>query len=503
MEKLELFNVSKYYSKFRALSDVSLKLFPGEIHALMGENGAGKTTLIKVLAGVLKADQINIKIDGYNSNINSSSDSKKLGFKFIHQELNIIPYLSVAENMLLNHSYPMIYGLFINWNKLHLLAENALSELGINHINTRFKCAQLSSGDQMLVRIASCLVKDKHSIPSLYVFDEPTAALTIQESEKLFKAIENLKKKGAAILYVSHRINEVLEISDKITVLRDGKNVFSERTSLISKEKIIKEMTGRDLSESFPKRSVKLNNKLVFKIKKASTRKIKDINFEVHKGEIFGITGLANSGQSELFNMILGVDFLTKGSLSFLNKVYAPIGPKDAWIRKISFVPPERRKDALMLKMSVKSNTVVSHHSELSKFFFLANKKSENEKTSDLSSKVKLKYKNNDQSIYQLSGGNQQKVVFSRALASNPQLLLLDEPTRGVDVGAKFDIYNLIRDLSKKGCSIILNSSDLSEILGMCDRILILSEYKQKQILKNSNLSSKILLTNFYEDEVA
>ena len=201
--------------------------------------------------------------------------------------------------------------------------------------------------------------------------------------------------------------------------------------------------------------------------------------------------------------MILGVDFLTKGSLSFLNKVYVPSEPKDAWIRKISFVPPERRKDALMLKMSVKSNTVVSHHSELSKFFFLANKKSENEKTSDLSSKVKLKYKNNDQSIYQLSGGNQQKVVFSRALASNPQLLLLDEPTRGVDVGAKFDIYNLIRDLSKKGCSIILNSSDLSEILGMCDRILVLNEYKQKQILKNSNLSSKILLTNFYEDEVA
>ncbi|SVD14970.1 uncharacterized protein METZ01_LOCUS367824, partial [marine metagenome] len=297
MEKLELFNVSKYYSKFRALSDVSLKLFPGEVHALMGENGAGKTTLIKVLAGVLKADQINIKIDGYNSNINSSSDSKKLGFKFIHQELNIIPQLSVAENLLLNHSYPMIYGLFINWNKLYLLAKNALSELGINHINTRFKCAQLSSGDQMLVRIASCLVKDKHSIPSLYVFDEPTAALTIQESEKLFKAIENLKKKGAAILYVSHRINEVLEISDKITVLRDGRNVFSERTSLISKEKIIKEMTGRDLSESFPKRSVKLNNKPVFKIKKASTRKIKDINFEVHEGEILGITGLANSGQ--------------------------------------------------------------------------------------------------------------------------------------------------------------------------------------------------------------
>ena len=230
MQKLELLNLSKSFSGFKALSNVNIELLSGQTHALMGENGAGKTTLIKILAGILKPDQMMMKIDNNIQKVNSAIDSKNLGFNFIHQELNIVSYLSVAENMFLSHPYPMRFGALINWNKIYKLSKDALKQLDITHINVENKCASLSTGDQMLVKIASCLIKTNTS-PTLYVFDEPTAALTIQESEKLFKVISNLKKKNAIILYVSHRMNEILEISDKVTILRDGLKVLTEPSS--------------------------------------------------------------------------------------------------------------------------------------------------------------------------------------------------------------------------------------------------------------------------------
>ena len=500
MKKLELLNLTKSFSKFKALSNVSIELLSGETHALMGENGAGKTTLIKVLAGILKPDQMIMKIDNNIQNIHSSIQSKNLGFNFIHQELNIVSYLSVAENMFLNHPYPKKYKTIIDWNKIYKLSRKALEELGVTHIDVKKKCAKLSTGDQMLVKIASCLIKTA-TTPTLYVFDEPTAALTLQESEKLFKVINNLKRKGAIILYVSHRMNEILEISDKVTVLRDGIKVLTDKTSELSKEKIIRNMVGKDLSDNFPERTGNINENIVIDVNNVHTKNIRNINFKIKAGEVLGIAGLSNSGQREIFNMLMGVDNIAKGKISFMDQKYEPNSPSDAWKKLISFVPRERRKEALMLKMSVKSNTTTPHYSKLSKFFFLANKQQENLITNNYSKKVQLKYENMNQSIYQLSGGNQQKVVFSRALASNPKLLLLDEPTRGVDVGAKLDIYNLIIQLTKNGCGIILNSSDLSEIMGMCDKILILKDHEQYKILENFKINSQDVLANFYESK--
>ena len=500
MKKLELLNLTKSFSSFKALSNVSIELLSGETHALMGENGAGKTTLIKVLAGILKPDQMIMKIDNNIQNIYSSIQSKNLGFNFIHQELNIVSYLSVAENMFLNHPYPKKYKTIIDWNKIYKLSSKALEELGVTHIDVKKKCAKLSTGDQMLVKIASCLIKTD-TTPTLYVFDEPTAALTLQESEKLFKVINNLKKRGAIILYVSHRMNEILEISDKVTVLRDGIKVLTEKTSELSKEKIIRSMVGKDLSDNFPQRTGNINENIVIDVNNVHTKNIKNINFKIKAGEVLGIAGLSNSGQREIFNMLMGVDNIAKGKISFMDQKYEPTSPSDAWKKLISFVPRERRKEALMLKMSVKSNTTTPHYSKLSKFFFLANKQEENLITNNYSKKVQLKYNNINQSIYQLSGGNQQKVVFSRALASNPKLLLLDEPTRGVDVGAKLDIYNLIIQLTKNGCGIVLNSSDLSEIMGMCDKILILKDHEQYKILENFKINSQDVLANFYESK--
>ncbi len=282
MQKLELLNLSKSFSGFKALSDVNIELLSGETHALMGENGAGKTTLIKILAGILKPDQMMMKIDNNIQKVNSAIDSKNLGFNFIHQELNIVSYLSVAENMFLSHPYPMRYGALINWNKIYKLSKDALKQLDITHINVEDKCASLSTGDQMLVKIASCLIKTETS-PTLYVFDEPTAALTIQESEKLFKVISNLKKKNAIILYVSHRMNEILEISDRVTVLRDGIKVLTEEISNLSKEKIIRGMIGKDLSDNFPKKTGKLNDKVIIDVSNGHTKNIKNINFKINQ----------------------------------------------------------------------------------------------------------------------------------------------------------------------------------------------------------------------------
>ena len=269
----------------------------------------------------------------------------------------------------------------------------------------------------------------------------------------------------------------------------------------ISKEKIIRSMVGKDLSDNFPERTGNINENIVIDVNNVHTKNIRNINFKIKAGEVLGIAGLSNSGQREIFNMLMGVDNIAKGKISFMDQKYEPNSPSDAWKKLISFVPRERRKEALMLKMSVKSNTTTPHYSKLSKFFFLANKQQENLITNNYSKKVQLKYENINQSIYQLSGGNQQKVVFSRALASNPKLLLLDEPTRGVDVGAKLDIYNLIIQLTKNGCGIVLNSSDLSEIMGMCDKILILKDHEQYKILENFKINSQDVLANFYESK--
>ena len=497
-QKLEIFGVSKSFSGVKALSDVSLTIKPGEIHALMGENGAGKSTLIKILAGVLKADSLDIEIDCKKVNLKSPEDSKLLGFRFIHQELNIVPQLSVAENIVLGLNYPRKLKLFINWTNLHKLAENALKKLGIDNISTNSLCGDLSPGDQMLCRIASCLVNDGQTPPSLYVFDEASASLSSHETSRLFSAINNLKENGAAVLYVSHRMNEVLEISDKVSVLRDGKGVLSISIRCASKEKIISAMVGRNLSTMINNSPLLTKEKLVLEVDKLFADGVGPITFELRKGEVLGIAGVNNSGQSELLHALIGSRKMSGGKIKYLGKSYNPDSPEYAWKRNISYIPGERRKSAIMLKMSVKTNLLISHYKKLSRLGLFTNKDKENSEAMSLTKLVKLKFERLSQPIFQLSGGNQQKVVFGRALSGNPNLLLLDEPTRGVDVGAKFDIYQIIKNLVKDGCSVILNSTDLEELLNLCDRVLIMRKGRQCLILDNKNISSEDLLKSFH-----
>ncbi|PCJ87883.1 MAG: ABC transporter ATP-binding protein [Hyphomicrobiales bacterium] len=502
MHGLSIRNVSKSFAGAKALSSVDLDLIPGEVHALMGENGAGKSTLIKILAGVQSADSLEVLKDGKPITLATSADAHNAGFRFIHQELNIVPHLSVAENISLGIPYPLKFGIAIDWRALENRATDALARLGVDHINVRQKAAQLSTGDRMLTKIASSLVSSGDDSAEFYVLDEPTASLSGDESEKLFQVIAELKKSGMAILYVSHRMNEVMSICDRVSVLRDGEKVFTAPIADTNRDDIIFAMTGRTIGEAYPARAKPHGTQIACAAKAASTAHVKELNFELRSGEILGIAGLANAGQSEILRAIMGLTPIISGRLDVLGKL-APTSPTQAWRRKISYVPRERRSEGLMLQRNVRDNVVLPHLDVISHLKIFANQQAEIAKTQELSDAVRLKSDSQKQPVYQLSGGNQQKVVFARAIGANPSLLLLDEPTRGVDIGAKFDIYKLVRQLSEDGCAIILTSSDLPEILGMCDRILILQDGTQSDIISAKDLKPAQLLAQFYETRAA
>ena len=350
----------------------------------------------------------------------------------------------------------------------------------------------------MLVMIASAFVAEQEASPYLYVFDEPTAALTDQESAMLFSAMTKLKEKGAALLYVSHRIDEIMKFCDDISILRDGVLVKSTEIKNLKKAEIIKFMTGRELKDSYPPRTASMSSKNTVSLRNIETNYLTGINFDLKAGEILGVAGLAGSGQSSLLKLLVGVGKALSGDATVLENSLAK-SPHDAWSKGIAFIPRERRSEGLCLEMNVRENVVLSH---LKSYGFHAKPKLERSDVEMLARQVKVKYNGSQQPVFELSGGNQQKVLFARALKGAPELLLLDQPTRGVDIGAKYEIYTLVRELSDNGCSIIISSSDLPEILGMCDRILILSDGRQTGLLEKCNLTSGDLLTNIYSSDL-
>ena len=490
---LEFAGLSKRYGPATVLDDVTLRLQPGRVHALMGENGAGKSTFIKLLAGVVPADAMTVRKNGDDVPLRSTADAAAAGFRFIHQELNIIPQLSVAENILLGQEMPVRAGFLVDWAELGRRATAALSALGVDHINVRRHAGALGTGDRMLIKIASALVAHESEMaPCLYVFDEPTAALNEAESEKLFAVIARLKEQGAAILYVSHRMEEVMRVCDDVSVLRNGRHVMSAPLAETSREGIILAMTGRDIANGFPDRTAPRGADAVCELQNVSSTMLAGLNFTLARGEILGVAGLAGSGQTELLRLFLGLEKQTGGT-ALLENARLPSSPSAAWSRGVAYVPQERRSEGLMMHMNVRLNTLLPHYAG-----WRARRSRERKRTVELSSRVHLKAEGPEQSVWQLSGGNQQKVVFARALGSTPHLLLLDEPTRGVDVGAKFEIYKLVRELSQHGCGIIMSSTDLPELLGMCDRILILSEGVQHAIVDPAGMASSDLLEMFY-----
>ena len=466
---LSLRNVSKAYAGIPALRGIDLDVAGGEIHALMGENGAGKSTLIKILAGVVAPDSAEIAIDGKGVSIESPAGAHRLGLRFIHQELSVVPTLSVAENIVLGRPYPRRAGVLVDWQALNRVALGALETLGIRHIDVRQKMARLSTGDRMLVKISSAFLGEDGAPARLYVMDEPTAALTRDESERLFKVLREIKASGNSVLYVSHRIDEVMAICDRATVLRDGRPIDSGVLSAITHDDLVALMIGRKAGEAYPAASRLPSVEVAYERP----------GLAVRKGEIVGVAGLSGAGQTELLRAIFG-------------------DPAKAWASGIAYVPKERRSEGLVTSRPIYQNITLPHlHAQSLGGTWLTPRR-ERQFATRLGEDVRLRAAGVNQRVLELSGGNQQKVVFAKALGGAPRLLLLDEPTRGVDVGAKFDIYSIIRDMTSRGMAVLLVSSDLPELIGMADRIAVMRDGVIVTTVEARGLSEEALLNLCY-----
>lgn len=492
MSKFTFSRMTKRYGGTTALDNVSLDLSGGRIHALVGENGAGKSTLIKLLAGVVQADSLSVSIDGTTVSLNSASDAHAAGFRFIHQEHDIVPQITVAENILLGRDLPRRFGFAVDWRELQSLARKAIEVLGAEGIDLNAMAGDLPPDDQMAVRIAAALVAEPGRDARLYVLDEPTAALTGEESEKLFAVLGRLRSRGAAVLYVSHRINEVMRICDDVTVLRDGRHVTTCPVAETSESGIISAMTGLEVADVYPPPQDAPGTDIVARVR-GDTQRLRDLDFEIRAGEILGVAGLAGAGMTDLTRLFLGMDRMKRGHAELLGGGL-PASPSEAWKRGVAHIPRERRYEGLMLDLPVRSNIVLPHLKGL-----WADRASETADAVEMGASVHLKSEGPEQPVGQLSGGNQQKCIFARALMGRPRLLLLEDPTRGVDVGAKLEIYQLARNLSAKGCAVMLASSDMPEVLGMSDQILVLGNHRQTHLV-DSDMAPADLVARFYED---
>ena len=484
--------IAKCYAGVPALKDATLDLKAGEIHALVGENGAGKSTLIKILAGVTSSDGGIIRLGSEPAKIASPADAHRRGLRFVHQELNIVPQLSVAENMFLGRDYPRRLGVFIDWSVLHSASQSALEALSILGIDPRTKMARLSSGDRLLVYLARAFLSDDHSeAPRVYVLDEPTAALSAEESERLFRVLKELKAKGCGILYVTHRLDEVMRLCDRVTVLRDGATQATLAIAQTSKAGIIEQMIGRAQAKAYPRRRQPVHSEIALTVDGLGSS---GFSCALRKGEILGLAGLHGAGQSDILRRLMG-DGAAPGTIVLGSGRQHNRHPDDAWRQGFAYVPRERRSEGLILGLSVAANATLPHLQLFRRLRLLLDRKTERARVTQLSTQVRLKATGPRQPVRQLSGGNQQKVLFARAICGNPAVLLLDEPTCGVDVGARFEIYTLLRELTDTGLSVILTSSDLGELIGIADRVLVLNGGRVTAERSTHGLTPQHLLT--------
>ena len=468
---LKMENVRKEFPGVVALSNVHLNVYDGKIMALLGENGAGKSTLVKVMTGVYKRTSGDIYYKGEAVEFKGPKESQEVGIAIIHQELNLINELSIAENIFIGREFKNKFGK-INWKKTYIEAEKLLNEVGLNE-NPKEIVGALSIGKQQLVEIAKALSLNA----KLIVLDEPTDALTDKETESLFKVMRKLREDGKSMVYISHRLEEIFEICDDVTILRDGQFIQEEKIENLTKDKMIELMVGRKLEEQFPKIDHKFG-KTIFQAVNLQNQYLRDISFGIKEGEILGVAGLMGAGRTELAKTIYGVYKLKYGKLILNDKEISINNPKDAINKKIAYVSEDRKKDGLILSLSVKENIHISALKNIEGKLGYLNRKKEKEDAQEYIDLMSIKTPSMNQIVKNLSGGNQQKVAIAKSLITNPKLLILDEPTRGVDVGAKKEIYDLINEYKKQGMSILMISSEIPEILGMSDRIIVMHEGK-------------------------
>lgn len=460
-------NVNKQFPGVYALKDVNFELEKGEVHALLGENGAGKSTLMKVLGGIYSIDKGEIYIDGQKVEVKSVKDAQAFGISIIHQELVLVPYMTVAENIYLGRELTGSAGL-VDKKAMIREAQKLLDSFELK-IKASSLVTKLTVAQQQMVEIIKAISFNA----KILVMDEPTSSLTEKEVDFLFDTIKSLKKKGVGIVYISHRMSELFQISDRITVMRDGQYIGTKVTQNTNKDELISMMVGRELTNYYT-RTYNEPGEVVLEAKNLTRKGIlKDISFNIKKGEILGVAGLMGAGRSEVMRAIFGLDPIDSGEIIVEGKKVDIKEPNDAMKHGIALVPENRKEEGLFLVQSVKFNATLK---VLDKFikFIKVNKKTENDIVNKYVEKMSIKTPTTEQLVGNLSGGNQQKVVIARWLATEPKVLILDEPTRGVDVGAKAEIYLIMNELVNSGVSIIMISSELPEIINMSDRVLVM-----------------------------
>ncbi|MDY2986966.1 MAG: sugar ABC transporter ATP-binding protein [Peptoniphilus sp.] len=483
---LKLENISKSFPGVKALNKVNLNIYKNEAMALLGENGAGKSTLIKILSGIYKKDEGNIYIDDELVDINSVNDSQKYNIAVIHQELNLIPNLTVAENIFLGREPKN--GIFIDKKKMYSESKEILNRLGVN-ISEREYISNLSIASQQMVEIAKALSVNARII----IMDEPTDALTDKEVEVLFNVISELKKQNKSIIYISHRLTEIFEVCEKITVLRDGKFIAEESIDNLDENKIINLMVGREIKEQFPYIPIQGEDEIL-KVENLTNEYIKNISFNLKGGEVLGIAGLVGAGRSELAKTLYGFYGTEKGNVSLENKILNLKNTSDAIKQGITYVSEDRKKDGLILPMNISENITISSLEKISSLFKISKKK-EIDVSNEFVKKMNIKTPSLNQKIKNLSGGNQQKVSIAKGLMNKTKVLILDEPTRGVDVGAKTEIYEIINSLKKEKVGIIMISSEMPELLGMSDRIMVMHDGIKKGELKREEANQEAIMS--------
>lgn len=461
-------DIHKAFGKNQVLSGVSFELLPGEIHALMGENGAGKSTLMNLLTGLHRLDKGNIAINGTNMSFSNPKEAEKHGIAFIHQELNIWPDMTVLENLFIGKELTTAFGV-LETKKMKALAKSQLEKLGVSLPLDR-EAGQCSVGQQQMIEIAKALMTNAEVI----IMDEPTAALTEREISKLFDVMTALKRDGVSIVYISHRMEEIFSICDRITIMRDGLTVDTAHIKDTNFDEVVKKMVGRELTDRYPTRTPSLGDK-VLEVKNASKKgSFSQISFHVSAGEILGVSGLMGAGRTEIMRALFGIDRLDSGEIWISGRKTGIRGPYDA-IRKGLGLITENRKDEGLLDTSIRENISLPNLTSFSPKGII-DRKREAEFVELLIKRLTIKTASPETAARHLSGGNQQKVVIAKWIGIGPKVLILDEPTRGVDVGAKREIYSLMNELTDRGVAIIMVSSELPEILGMSDRIIVVHE---------------------------
>lgn len=487
---LEVHNIYKSFSSTKpVLQGVNFNLKKGEIHALLGENGAGKSTLIKIINGVLQPDSGEIILEGKKVHFRNSMEAQKNGIAAVYQELALFPELTVAENIFIGHYRYRSFFKSIDWRRLYEEAEEFLLSLGIK-INPKVLVKELSIAEKQLVEIARVLAIN----PKILIMDEPTSSLTLEETHRLFSIIKNLKRKGTSIIFISHRLEEVFEIADRVTVLRDGQYIGTKEVRNTNIDELIQMMVGRKLEDMYPKIEAK-KGKILLKIENLTKiGEFYDVSFELYEGEVLGIAGLVGSGRTEVAQAIFGIKKFDSGRIYVNDKEVYIKNPRDAINLGIIYVPEDRHQHGLLLPMDIICNiTLPILHNLVNKGFI--NKKEEELLAHRYYELLDIRSTGLKQKVMNLSGGNQQKVVLAKWLATKPKILILDEPTRGVDVGAKVAIYQLINKLAQEGYGIILISSEMPEVIGMSDRILVMHEGRIVGSLLRKDASQEKILS--------